>query len=352
MRSILRLESGRILIKRYVPLAVLLAGVLIGFFLRDTLAKHRTGSPLHTELREAGFRYVSPLLECESSRDADENIELKPLEQRIREAIDEQKKRGWLNSESVYFRRLSSGKWLSVNPAVFYYPASLMKVPVLITVLKQAEADPHLLGVKIRFSGKTELSGMSPYFTPSKKLEAGRSYTIDELLHRMIVYSDNDALALLVEHVGKPLVSRTFEELGLLDPFAERYGENGYNLTVDQYVIFLRVLYNASYLSKEMSERALDLLTKIEFRQGLVEGVPSEIPVAHKFGERIWENISPGKELHDCGIIYYPGRPYLLCIMTRGDSFEYLDDSIKETSRVVYEELDRAWKVTGRKGLP
>lgn len=346
------MESGKNLIKRFFPIAFLAAGVLIGFFLRDTLAKHETRQPLYNEFREGGFRYISPLLECESSRDADENIELKPLEQRIRKVIDEQKKRKWLSDESVYFRRLDSGKWLSVNPAVFYYPASLMKVPVLIAVLKQAEAYPHLLGVKVKFSGKTELSDMSQYFAPSKKLEAGKSYTIEELLNRMIVYSDNDALSLLVEHVGKPLISRTFEELGLLDPFAESYRENEYSLTVDQYVIFLRVLYNASYLNKEMSERALELLTRIEFRQGMVEGVPPDIPVAHKFGERVWDNTSSGKELHDCGIIYYPGHPYLLCVMTRGDSFEYLDDGIKETAHVVYEELDRLWSVRGKKGLP
>ncbi|HXX58927.1 MAG TPA: serine hydrolase [Thermodesulfovibrionales bacterium] len=340
------------MIKRYLPLAVFLLGGILGFFLRDTLAKHHSESLSHVEVREGGFRYVSPLLECESSRDSDENIELKPLERKIRKAIEDQKKRNWLGEESVYLRRLNSGKWFSVNPVVFYYPASLMKVPVLMAVLKQAERDPHLLGVKIRFSGKTELSDLSPYFAPSKKLEAGKSYTMEELLNRMIVYSDNDALSLIVEQVGKPAVSRTFEELGLLDPFSAYYKEHAYTLTVDQYVVFLRVLYNASYLSREMSEKALDLLTKIEFRQGLVEGVPPKIPVAHKFGERIWENTSQGKELHDCGIIYYPAHPYLLCIMTRGDSFEYLDDGIKETSRVIYEELDRLWSPNNRKGLP
>jgi beta-lactamase class A len=346
------MESGKILIKRFFPLMALLAGLLIGFFLRDVLVKQETRQPFHTQFREGGFRYVNPLLGCESSRDAGENIELKPLESRIRKVIDEQKERKWVSNESVYVRRLNSGKWFSINPALLYYPASLMKVPVLIAVLKQAEANPHLLDVKISFSGKTELSNVPQYFAPSRKLEAGKSYTIDELLNRMIVYSDNDALALVVEYVGEPLISRTFETLGLLDPFAEGLGDNEYSMTVDQYSLFLRVLYNGSYLNDEMSERALDLLTKIEFRQGLVEGVPLGIPVAHKFGEHAWEKTFQGKELHDCGIIYYPGHPYLLCIMTRGDSFEYLDDTIKETTHAVYEELDRLWNVGDGKSLP
>jgi beta-lactamase class A len=345
------LEQRKILLKRFLPIVFLVAGVLIGFFLRDMLAKHEARGPLHSEFREGGFRYVNPLLDCESSSDADENLELRPLEHRIRQVINDQRKRGWLSDESVYFRTLNSGKWLSVNPTVLYYPASLMKVPVMIAILKQAELNPRVLGAKIRFTGATALSDRLPYFPPSKKLEAGKSYTVEELLNRMIVYSDNDALFLLGEHVGKPLISRTFRELRLPDPFAESHGEQDYSMTVEQYVMSLRILYNASYLSKEMSERALELLTKVEFRQGMVEGVPPDVPVAHKFGERVWEDTSQGKELHDCGIIYYPARPYLLCIMTRGDSFEYLDDGIKETARIVYEEIDRFWKEVDRKKI-
>jgi beta-lactamase class A len=346
------MEYGTILVKRFFPLAALLAGILIGFFLRGIAAKHETLRPAYTQFRESGYRYVSPLLACESSRDAKENIEFEPLEHRIRNVMEGQKKRKWLTSESVYVRRLNSGKWFSVNPALLYYPASLMKVPVLMAVLKQAEAEPHLLDEKIRFTGKTELSNEPQYFAPSKKLEAGKLYTIDELLNRMIVYSDNDALALVVEYVSEPVISRTFKDLGLLDPFAEGYGDSDYSLTVDQYSIFLRVLYNASYLSSEMSEKALDLLTRIEFRQGLVAGVPLGIPVAHKFGERTSGNSSSVKELHDCGIIYYPDHPYLLCIMTRGNSFEYLDDAIRETTHIVYEELDHRWNVRDSRGLP
>jgi len=212
--------------------------------------------------------------------------------------------------------------------------------------------NPHLLGVQIKFSGHTDLSYLSPYFAPSKKLEGGKLYTVDELLTRMIVYSDNDALFLLVDHLGEPLVSQTFKEVGLPDPFADGHKEQEYALTVEQYVLSLRLLYNASYLSKAMSEKALGLLTEIEFRQGLVEGVPPDIPVAHKFGERVSDDSFHNKELHDCGVIYYPAHPYLLCVMTKGDSFQYLDDGIKEISQTVYEEVDRSWNIVGKKSFP
>jgi hypothetical protein len=58
------------------PLAARLAGILIGFLLRCIAAKHETLQPAYTQFRESGYRYVSPLLACESSRNSKENIEL------------------------------------------------------------------------------------------------------------------------------------------------------------------------------------------------------------------------------------------------------------------------------------
>jgi hypothetical protein len=114
----------------------------------------------------------------------------------------------------------------------------------------------------------------------------------------------------------------------------ERPGEFRSILT---YASFFRVLYNASYLGADLSERALGLLAQAEFRSGIVEGVPAAVPVAHKFGEH--RDDAAGKvQLHDCGIVYVPQHPYLLCVMTRGSSFEHLDDAIASISRAVYEQ--------------
>jgi len=100
------------------------------------------------------------------------------------------------------------------------------------------------------------------------------------------------------------------------------------------------MLYNASYLNKELSEKALQYLSEVDFKQGLVSGVPQGIVVAHKFGEKVFGSSAEIKQLHDCGIVYYPRHPYLLCVMTRGASFEYLDDTIRQISSLVYQEVD------------
>jgi beta-lactamase class A len=87
-----------------------------------------------------------------------------------------------------------------------------------------------------------------------------------------------------------------------------------------------------------MSEKALKLLTQTKYKDALYAGVPQHIEVAHKFGERQFLP-SQEKQLHDCGIVYHPQNPYLLCIMSRGQDFKKLSNIIKNISKATYDHL-------------
>ena len=88
-----------------------------------------------------------------------------------------------------------------------------------------------------------------------------------------------------------------------------------------------------------MSEHALSLLAQSGYDVGIKAGVPKDVEVAHKFGERSGFE-GDLKQLHDCGIIYYPENPYLLCVMTQGQNFDDLSATIGMISKMVYEEFD------------
>lgn len=110
------------------------------------------------------------------------------------------------------------------------------------------------------------------------------------------------------------------------------------------YSRFFRALYNATYLSRVSSEYALQLLSRVEFRSGIVNGLPSEartLTVAHKFGYRVFEDPTDAvtAEIHDCGIVYLPARPYFICIMTKGWKQTDLLDTIQRLSYTVYQEV-------------
>jgi beta-lactamase class A len=152
-------------------------------------------------------------------------------------------------------------------------------------------------------------------------------------MERMIIYSDNEAVDLLFATLGATAPDSVFRDLQVV---SSKDNLNDNVISVKDYSSFFRILYNASYLNKQYSEKALHLLSKVTYKDGLVAGVPNGITVSHKFGER------PGRgqfafQLHDCGIVYYPNAPYLLCVMTRGNDNKILSSIIAEISTMVYQ---------------
>lgn len=100
------------------------------------------------------------------------------------------------------------------------------------------------------------------------------------------------------------------------------------------------ILYNAAYLNREMSEKALQLLSLQDFRLGIAAGVPKGIKVAAKFGEIVPENKSEDIQLHEFGIVYHPKGHYILGVMTRGRDFAAQAGVIRDISAMIYTEVD------------
>jgi beta-lactamase class A len=326
----------------YLALALtLLVGFSLGF-VRGLLYEKTIRSIVET--RQGGYEYVKPLLDCEQPSDGKANPQLRPFRQSVNEFIQKDLDKKWADMVAVYFRELNDGRAFTIGNTDEFYPASLLKVPIMISLLKEAEANPQILKHEIRYNNpklKTIQNDIP------KTLELGKTYTVDELLSRMIIYSDNVSTNLLENFVNLNVLEKTYNELGINDPYRDVdqsrmvTASTRYLISAEAYASFFRVLFNASYLSRPLSEKALALLARSDFKDGLVAGVPAEIKVAHKYGFRITGVNGEIKQLHDCGIIYYPNNPYLLCVMTSGKSYEYLDDAIKEISRVVYQEVDK-----------
>jgi beta-lactamase class A len=240
---------------------------------------------------------------------------------------------------SVYFRDLDAGPTMGINEHTDYIPASLLKVPLVLTYLDLSESDPGLLGQKIPYGSGVAERVPNQTFKPSTLLREGALYTVKELIEHAIVNSDNVAAELLYEHLdtlgGKALLSETYRNLGIIEMGSDLDKEA---VNTKSYGSIMRMLYNASYLNQENSELFLKLLSESEFKDGLRAGVPESITVAHKFGERFAED--GRKQLHDCGIVYFPRNPYLLCVMTKGSDFGKLAAVIKTISSEVYKEVD------------
>jgi beta-lactamase class A len=322
--------------KVLVPCATLLIGLALGFLAHAALVR-QTKTHLFVERREGGSRYTNPLLDCDIGSDVLSNQELRPFRRKLEAALASRVDKASGTRTSVYFRELNDGLWFSIGETERFVPASLRKLPLMLALLKEAEQgrQGNLLDREVVLALSQDYNA-NQNVTPSQAVVIGSRYTVRELIRRMIVYSDNNAFAALTRVVDAAELDKVYAKLSMLDPQATR--EDDF-LTVETYASFFRVLYNASYVDKGLSEWALDVLARTEYAAGLVAGVPAGIVVAHKFGEK--SDLGAGTvQLHDCGIVYYPEHPYLLCIMSQGRRFEPLDDVIREVSRLTFGEID------------
>jgi beta-lactamase class A len=262
-------------------------------------------------------------VQCESDA-------LQSLKAELTEIIDARKKEGIISRASVYYKELNTLHWTSAYGDELYYPGSMLKIPLLLTILKQAQRDRALLESKIQFNSPTKLGVMVPVQNP---LVVGNFYTVQQLLEQMILQSDNDATSLLFSIYDRRFYDDLFMKLSipLQDPEDAYYQLSGKDIAK-----FLRVLYNASYLSSLYSEYALDLLTKSSFKQGVLQGLPAGTKVAHKFGERF--TTSDLVQLHETAIVYRGSAAFVVTIMTEGKNMNNLSEVIGTLSKVCFNE--------------
>ncbi|HNW88582.1 MAG TPA: class A beta-lactamase-related serine hydrolase [Bacteroidales bacterium] len=326
--------------QKYVLCALMIViGLTGGYFLGFFIKKHQDGrvvkDPLGLkEVRAGGYRFINPLLECDNRYSAT-NENLVRLQNSLNEYIDNALKTGIVTHISVYYRSLNNGPWLGINENYNYQPASLLKVPLLIAVLKKAESDTTFLHKKILYD--KILNCVTTYIVDKESLILGNTYTVNQLLEYMIIHSDNDAKEILYKILGEAYIHNVMAECGMN---LDNVDMSMDFITVKEYSSFFRILYNSSYLNRDMSEKALELLSRVAFNEGIPAKLPKNIKVAHKYGERAFID-NDIKQFHDCGIVYAPNSPYLICVMTKGKDFGQLVKIIADISGIVYDAVGK-----------
>ena len=277
------------------------------------------------------YEFISSLLSCPQSSAIQDSRNVN-LESKLQDFIQNNNLNSGYNHISLYFRDLNNGYRFWFNEKEVFTPASLTKVPTLIAVLKKSESQKDLIYQSTKYS--LPQVDYQVHYKPKYEIESDKVYTIKQLLEYMIKFSDNNATQILRNVLWSNRFEQTYKDLAI--------SNSGLNtIKVLDYASFFRVLYNASYLNKSNSEFALNLLSQLDFKNWLPSWVPENIKVAHKF----WEySINwTVKQLHDCGIVYYPNHPYLICIMTRWTDYEELEWILSQTSKLVFTEVNQTY---------
>lgn len=237
--------------------------------------------------------------------------------------IEAQQEKGSLIHLSIYFRDLEDGPVFGIGELDPFAPTGALKLPLAMALFDiAAEQEAPLLDERIRVGNTEELM------------------TVSTLMFYMLTYDDDASFDVLNAYVQtkpglKERVQQSFQSVGLIDP---RQPEEPI-LTVRGYASLVRMLYHASYVSMRDSNLLLEWLAASPDKNGIARGVPKEIEVAHRFGRRAAEQ-NKGQRLHDCGIVYYPDNPYLLCVVVETNEESVAMYVLKTVSEMVYKEVN------------
>ncbi len=295
---------------------------------------------------------------------------------------------------SVYFEDLNSGSKIVVNKDEKFAPASLVKLPLMLSILKNAQYDRSVLSKRLEYTSRnTEYAYSS---RRAYRLKEGRAYNVGELIEAMIEDSDNIAMSVLVDKIDDTVVSDAFKVFDI--PIPLNRGRIN-RTTVDMYGNLLRKVYKREYLDNDMTTQAISYLLDTSFHEGIESGIPANIFIAHKYGETgigdrkldysdlrsfkknkgtieselrrlgllnstmeadfgfqsliysmrnvsnqdkdrlikiMGGELSNRWQLHEAAIVFYPLRPYILVIMTKGTKEQRLENILRGISKEVY----------------
>ncbi len=239
---------------------------------------------------------------------------------------------------AVIVMNQSTGDTLAINPAMVFPAASMIKIPIMIEVMRQAAAGllPLTKTVEITSQMKTGGAGIL------KELQPGIKMTVAELVTLMIILSDNTATNILINLAGMAAINTTIRGLGLestvlqrnmMDFAAAAAGRENLTSAADLARLFAGIAGSTAAIPPPYNAMMLDILKRQQIRDKLPFYLPEETVIAHKTGTLT------GAE-HDGGILFIPGGPYIICVLTDGLAANYEGLQLVATiGKTIYEYI-------------
>ncbi len=208
---------------------------------------------------------------------------------------------------------LTSGDKILIHPDEVFPQASSIKITVLAELYRQAAA------------GKLKLTDLytmqSSDLVPDSDIMVGLTpgvtrLTLRDLATMMVTVSDNSATNVLIDRVGMENINATLDGLGLrqtrlrrkmMDLKAATEGRENV-ATPREMMVLLQAIYENKLFSKDLTQDFFKVLSTHK-ESALLRGLPPDVVAASKPGEL--EAVRA-----DSGIVFVPGRPFVICVMT------------------------------------
>ncbi len=310
----------RISLPRHVLLVVILVSVLGNILLGGFIAVSQKNTPTNNSKDSpTSLPYLSPRIFSENPNDVIINfIDLRNQLREYTKKIPEQL--------GIYFEYLPSGTSIGINEKEEFELASLLKVPIAMAAIDQIQSG------KINASTLLTLnkSHLDPYYGELWQEGPGYKLTLEKAIEIMLTKSDNTAAGGISDALPTGSTEKIFD---LLDIPKVQKGA-ALVVTPKNYSSILRSLYLSSILQVSDSNDLLYTLTRTDFHDRIANGIPQTVKVAHKIGIHTEPDMTKSI-FTDCGIIYVPKRPYILCVMVESDEAKALQ-YMADISRIIY----------------
>lgn len=229
----------------------------------------------------------------------------------------------------VYFEYLPSGVSIGINEKTEFISASLLKLPFIMGVAKKVEQG-MIDEDTILTLDQTDLDQR---FGSLWKAGVGGQLLVRDAMQMALAQSDNTAVNVLNRQMDVDVNTLVLNALDI--PIVLRATDAV--VSAKNYASILRCLYLSCLLKYKNSQALLEYLSQSPFDNGIKAGVPKDVRVSHKIG--IYDHANhDGGVRSDCGIVYAPKRPYILCVIVEGDKTQEtaMTDFMKAVSAEIF----------------
>lgn len=247
---------------------------------------------------------------------------------------------------SLAVRHLRTGARLDVDADRPVYAASLIKLPIMVEVFRQAHEGRLRHSERVRLEACDVVLGSGVL----KDLEPGIELTLGDLVRLMIVVSDNTAANLLIDRVGRERVDATMAELGLggirlvnkLMVVPADLRETN-RVTAGDVAELLAAIARGRVVSWDACRRMVEILKAQQYQERLGGRLPPPLDPDGPVGQLPrWQLANkPGSVrgvCHDAGIVYARDQEWAIAVCCEG----LADDrdgpeAIADLSRLVWD---------------
>lgn len=252
----------------------------------------------------------------------------------------------------LYIEDCTSGETFTINPDYVFPSASVIKIPMLALLMRDAQQRlidldaPHKIDDRNRVGGTGILCELSHDYVPSLR----------DMAKLMIVLSDNIATNEIMDVIGIDRFNAFCKEMGyehitlmrkMMDFDAIKQGRNNY-MCAGETGKLLSMISKGEFVNTEVSKTIFEMMASQQCRNKLPALVPAltsyagdesdikegQVLVANKTGDLVGIQ-------HDVGIFELPGKRRYIISMFTGDLARDCEgiNAIAEVSLAVYEAL-------------